>query len=104
MEALLSGTEIHALIYHGHGFGGVELDALPKWVGDRQRDEEELLRKAVEMMRAYDKPLLIGCHMSHLESATVRNLVQDGIPVFSRLEDIANCLSSLQLYYQRRNP
>lgn len=103
MEALLSSTEIHALIYHGHGFGGIELDSLPKWVGERQKDEEELLRKAVEMMRAYDKPLLIGCHMSHLESATVRNLVQDGIPVFSRLEDIADCLWSLYLYYQRRN-
>ena len=103
MDALLSSTDIHALIYHGHGFGGIELDSLPKWVGDRQRDEEELLRKAVEMMRAYSKPLLIGFHMSHLESATVRNLVQGGIPVFSRLEDIANCLSSLYLYYQERN-
>jgi len=103
MEALLSSTEIHALIYHGHGFGGIDPDALPKWVGQRQRDEEELLRKAVEMMRAYEKPFLIGCHMSHHESATVQNLVHDGIPVFSRVQDIADCLSSLHLYYQERN-
>lgn len=96
MEALLSSTEIHALIYHGHGFGGVELDALPKWVGERRRDEEELLRKAVEMMRVYDKPFLIGCHMSHHESGTVQNLVQDGIPVFSRLQDMADCLFALR--------
>jgi acetyltransferase len=103
IEALLSSTEIDALIYHGHGFGGIELDSLPKWVRERQKEEEELLRKAVEMMRTYEKPFLIGCHMSHLESATIRNLVHDGIPVFSRLEDIANCLSGLHLYYQRRN-
>ncbi len=103
IEALLSSTEIDALIYHGHGFGGIELDSLPKWVRERQKEEEELLRKAVEMMRAYEKPLLIGCHMSHLESATIRNLVQDGIPVFSRLQDIADCLSGLHLYYQREN-
>jgi acyl-CoA synthetase (NDP forming) len=103
MDALLSSTEIDALIYHGHGFGGIELNSLPRWVGERQKDEEELLRKAVEMMRAYGKPFLIGCHMSHLESATVRNLVQDGIPVFSRLQDIADCLSTLYLYYRKRN-
>lgn len=103
METLFSSREIHALIYHGHGFGGIELDSLPEWVRERQADEEELLRKAVEMMRAYGKPFLIGCHMSHLESATIRNLVQDGIPVFSRLQDIADCLSSLYLYYQERN-
>ena len=103
MQALLSTTEIHALIYHGHGFGGRELDSVPEWVRERQRDEEELLRKAVEMMRAYEKPFLIGCHMSHLESATILNLVQDGIPVFSRLQDIAECLSSLYLYYQRKS-
>jgi acyl-CoA synthetase (NDP forming) len=103
IEALLSSTEIDALIYHGHGFGGIELDSLPKWIRERQKEEEELLRKAVEMMRTYEKPFLIGCHMSHLESATICNLVHDGIPVFSRLEDIANCLSGLHLYYQRRN-
>ncbi len=103
IEALLSSKEIDALIYHGHGLRGIETDSLPKWVGERQRDEEELLRKAVEMMRAYEKPLLIGFHMSHLESATVRNLVQDGIPVFSRLDDIGDCLSSLYLYCQKRN-
>jgi acyl-CoA synthetase (NDP forming) len=102
IEALLSSPELDALIYHGHGFGGIDLDSLPKWVRERQRDEEELLRKTVEMMRAYDKPFFIGCHMSHLESATIRNLVQDGIPVFSRLQDIADCLSSLYLYYQRK--
>jgi acetyltransferase len=103
MEALLSSTEIDALIYHGYGLSGMESDSLPKWVRERQKDEEELLRKGVEGMRAYGKPLLIGCHMSHLESATVRNLVQDGIPVFSRLEDIADCLWSLYLTYQNRN-
>jgi acyl-CoA synthetase (NDP forming) len=103
MEALLSSTEIDALIYHGHGFGGIELDSLPKWVHERQKDEEELLRKGIEVMRTYGKPLLIGCHISHLESATVRNLVQDGIPVFSRLEDIADCLWGLYLTYEKRN-
>jgi acyl-CoA synthetase (NDP forming) len=103
MEALLSSTEIHALIYHGHGFGGIEMDSLPEWVRERHKDEEELLRKAVEMMRAYDKPFLIGCHMSHHESATVQNLVLDGIPVFSRLQDMADCLQSLYLYHQERN-
>lgn len=103
MEALLSSTEIDALIYHGYGLKGMDSEALPKWVGERQKDEEELLRKAVEVMRAYGKPLLIGCHMSHLESATVRNLVQDGIPIFSRLEDIADCLWSLTLTHQQRN-
>lgn len=103
MEALLSSTEIHALIYHGHGFGGIELDALPKWVGERQRDEEELLREGVKMMRTYEKPFFIGCHMSHHESATVQHLVQDGIPVFSRLQDMADCLWSLYLYYRERN-
>jgi acyl-CoA synthetase (NDP forming) len=103
MEALLSSPEIDALIYHGYGLKGMESDALPKWVRERQKDEEELLRKAVEVMRAHGKPLIIGCHMSHLESATVRNLVQDGIPVFSRLQDIADCLWSLYLTYQKRN-
>jgi acyl-CoA synthetase (NDP forming) len=102
-DALLSSNEIHALIYHGHGFGGIELDTLPEWVRNRQRDEEELLRNAVEMMRTYEKPFLIGCHMSLHESATVQRLVREGIPVFSRLEDIADCLSGLYLDYQRRN-
>ena len=99
MEALLSSTEIDALIYHGYGLKGMDLDALPEWVRERQKDEEELLQKALKVMRAHGKPLLIGCHMSHLESATVRNLVQDGVPVFSRLEDIADCLWSLHLTY-----
>jgi acetyltransferase len=103
IETLLSSTEIDALVYHGYGLRGMDSDSLPKWVSDNQREEEELLRRGVEMMRAYGKPLLIGCHMSHLESATIRNLVQDGIPVLSRLEDIADCLSSLYLYYQSTN-
>jgi acetyltransferase len=100
LEALLASTEIDALIYHGHGFGGIELQSPPDWLLKRQRGEEELLRGGVEMMRVHEKPFLIGCHNSPLESATVRNLVQDGIPVFTRLEDIADCLSVLHLYYQ----
>jgi acyl-CoA synthetase (NDP forming) len=100
LEALLSSTEIDALIYHGHGYGGTELDSPPDWLLKRQRGEEALLRGGVEMMRVHEKPFLIGCHNVPLESTTVRNLVQDGIPVFTRLEDIADCLSVLHLYYQ----
>lgn len=103
LEALLSSGEIDALIYHGHGYGGTELDSIPDWLLKRRRDEEELLIGGVEMMKLHKKPFLIGCHNSHLESATVRNLVQNGIPVFTRLEDIADCLSALHLYYQNAN-
>ena len=100
LEALLSCVEIDALIYHGHGYGDIGLDSPPDWLLKRQRGEEELLRGGVEVMRVHEKPFLIGCHNSHLESATVANLVQDGIPVFTRLEDIADCLSALHTYYQ----
>ncbi len=102
IESLLSSSEIDALIVHGYGMKGMGPNSRP-WFAERQQEEEEILRRSLEMMRVYNKPLLIGSHVSHFESATVQNLVQDEIPVFSRLQDMADCLWSLLLYYKRRS-
>ncbi|MBW2300401.1 MAG: CoA-binding protein [Deltaproteobacteria bacterium] len=100
VDALLSSAEIDALVFHGYGLRGLEPDMVPEWVSERQKDEEEVLRGSEEMMRAYEKPVIFGCHLSRFESATIRNLARDGIPVFSRLEDISDVLQCLKLYYQ----
>jgi hypothetical protein len=80
VDALLSSAEIDALVFHGYGLKGIEPDIVPEWVKERQKDEEEVLRGSEEMMRAYEKPVIFGCHLSRFESATIRNLARDGIP------------------------
>lgn len=101
LEALLSEGEIDALVVHGFGQIGMEPDILPEGIRKRQRDEEETLRRGVELMRRYDKPLVIGSLMSHLESPTIRNLVLEGIPAFARLEEIGDLLATLHHHYQK---
>lgn len=101
IEALLSDREIDAVVVHGFGQIGTESDILPEGIRKRQRDEEETLRRGVELMRRYDKPFVIGSLMSHFESPTIRNLVLEGIPSFTRLEEIADLLATLHHYYQK---
>ncbi|MBW1999041.1 MAG: CoA-binding protein [Deltaproteobacteria bacterium] len=104
VEAMLSSTEIDALILHGYGIKDPQTDRPQHWISQLQREQEEILRRGMEMMRAYKKPFVLGSYyVSHLESRTIRNLVQDGIPVFNSLEDIANLLRCLYHYYRRRD-
>ncbi|MFH1489652.1 MAG: CoA-binding protein [Pseudomonadota bacterium] len=97
IECLLSSPELDAVIIHGYGQIGLTSESLPDWVTKWQEEEEEVLRKAVRLMGTYAKPLLIGSHITHFESATIRNLVMGGIPVYNRLEDIIDILGALQV-------
>ena len=103
IEAILCSDEIDALVLHGYGLKDTEQGSPMPWVSKMQEEEEEVLRKGLEMMSAYKKPLVYGSYyVSHFESTTLRNLVQDGIPVFGRLEDIADLLFSLFRHYARK--
>lgn len=102
IETLLCSPEVDGLVFHGYGMKGMGSES-PSWVTARQRAEEEILREGLKMMEVYNKPLFIGSHVSHFESATVGNLVREGIPVFGRLQDMADCLWSL-FHYFRRDP
>ena len=102
VDALLSTESIDGLVVHGLGRIGVDFNALPDQMRDFQKVEEAFLRKTVEIMRTYEKPLVIGSVMSHHESLTVRNLLRDGILCFTRLADISNLLSMLLRFHQRR--
>ncbi|MDY7035271.1 MAG: CoA-binding protein [Thermodesulfobacteriota bacterium] len=102
-EAVISDEEIDAVVVHGFGLFGRESNGrdLAEEFREVQEAEEKFLRKGVELMRRYEKPFVIGCLMSHLESLTIRNMNQDGIPSYTHIEEMADLLSVL-LRYNRK--
>ncbi len=99
IEAILADERIDGVIVHGLGRLGMEFETLPEELRKGLREEEEILQKGVELMRSYEKPLVIGSHMTHLESVSIKKIVNKGIPVFTRLEDMAGVLIALYRYY-----
>ena len=101
VNALLEAEEIDAVIIHGIGQPGLKSESVPDAILKRREAEEEFLRMGVKLMKRYDKPLLIGNLMSPLESPTIKNLALDGIPAFTRLQDIADFLFLLLHYNEK---
>jgi acyl-CoA synthetase (NDP forming) len=81
VETILASPETDALIIHGYG---------------ENAEEEAFLRESAGLMERYRKPLLIGSHITPFESPSIRSLVMSGIPVYHRLEDIADILSAMR--------
>ncbi|MFZ7112398.1 MAG: acetate--CoA ligase family protein [Desulfatiglandales bacterium] len=102
IDALICSDEVDALIIHGYASIDLDSERTPDWLVEFQRHEEEVLRRAVPLMSQYEKPMLFCSNASPFESTTFRNLVQDEIQVFTRLEDVVDALSAMRLYQQYR--
>jgi acetyl-CoA synthetase (ADP-forming) len=100
-EIVLSG-EVDALILHGMGRPGMLAEDAPS----RLKLFLEINKRVVHGFHEFEKetglPVLVGSIYTPWESQVVHDLNQRGIRVYNRLDEMAQLLSLLYNYWQKR--
>jgi len=100
-EVLASG-EVDALILHGMSRPGMLAEGEADEFRFLLEVNKAVVRDYAEKEKTFGIPVLIGSVYSPQESQMVHDLNQEGIRIFDRLDEIAQILSRLARYWDRR--
>ena len=100
---MLASGEIDALILHGLGRPGMlEGDSSVQWKFF-MKHEKEMMKKVSDLEAETGKPVMMGALFTPWESQTVHDLNNEGMRIYNRLEDIAQILSLMHRYWQKKD-
>jgi len=94
-EILQSG-EADALILHGFGRPGMDAEGTPPNLRFYQEVNKNIIRAYAAMEREFRIPVLIGSAYAPSESQAVFDLTMEGIPIYQRLDEVAQILSRME--------
>ncbi len=100
--AIFTSDEVDALILHGLGRPLMLRDG---WQNMKlyMDFEKEIITDFHKLQDEYQKPMMIANHFNIYESQAVADTNEMGIRTYNRLEDMAQILSRMYLYWKRRN-
>jgi acyl-CoA synthetase (NDP forming) len=101
-EILASG-EADALILHGMGRPGMMDENAPERLRIFLEINKEIVRGYAKLEKDYGIPVLIGSIYAPGESQVTHDLNEEGIRIYDRLDEIAQILSRMYMYYSRSN-
>ena len=96
-EAVLQDPNIDALLLVGL-FGGYG----HRWGPEAGVVEERVCRNLAQMMRTYDKPIMVQSHFAHMKTESLRLLREEGVPYPRHIETAVHCLAASAEYYSNR--
>lgn len=100
-EIVASG-EVDAIILHGLGRPGMLDDEAPERLRIFLEINKQIIRGYTEIEKTFNIPVLIGSIYAPWESQVVFDLNEEGIRIYDRLDEIAQILSMVSLYWARR--
>jgi acyl-CoA synthetase (NDP forming) len=101
-EVLMSG-QADALILHGMGRPGMLSESSPDSFRFFLEINKHTVCEYAQMEKTFQIPVLIGSIYSPWECQMVHDLEKEGIRIYDRLDEIAQILSRLARYGERRN-
>ncbi|MDY6934210.1 MAG: CoA-binding protein [Spirochaetota bacterium] len=102
-RVILSSGEIDALILHGLGRPGMVQEDTSSSMKLFTHFEKEIMKEVSSLQKEMKCPVFIGSLFSNHESQAVRDLNEDGIRIYNRLDEIAQILSLLYGYWKNRD-
>jgi acyl-CoA synthetase (NDP forming) len=100
---ILASGEANALILHGMGRPGMLDQNAPERLRIFLEINKEIVRGYTELEKDFAIPVLIGSIFAPGESQVTHDLIEEGIRIYDRLDEIAQILSRMYRYYSRRN-
>ena len=99
---ILSSGEVDALIVHGIGRPGMHTEDTPDEWKIFLDIEKQQIQGLSEQEKKTGKPVLIGSHYSQWESQVVYDLNKQGVRIYNNLYEIAQLLSLMHEYWDKR--
>jgi len=99
---ILSSGEVDALIVHGIGRPGMHTEDTPDEWKIFLDIEKQQIQGLSEQEKETGKPVLIGSHYSQWESQVVYDLNKQGVRIYNNLYEIAQLLSLMHEYWDKR--
>ena len=99
---ILKTGEVDALILHGVGRPGMHAEDTPEEWKIFLDVEKRQIMGFTDLEKELGVPVFIGSHYNPWESQVVSDLNKNGIRIYNRLNEVAQVLYALQLYWKSR--
>jgi acyl-CoA synthetase (NDP forming) len=99
---ILESGEINALILHGVGRPGMHAEDTPDEWKIFLEVEKQQIQGFTDLEKELGIPVFIGSHYNSWESQVISDLNKKGIRVYNRLNEIAQILYALHIYWKNR--
>ncbi len=99
---ILESGEIDALILHGVGRPGMHAEDTPDEWKIFLEVEKQQIQGFTDLEKEIGISVFIGSHYNPWESQVISDLNKEGIRVYNRLNEIAQILYALHIYWKNR--
>ena len=99
---ILESGEVDALILHGVGRPGMHAEDTPDEWKIFLDVEKQQIRGFSALEKELALPVFIGSHYNPWESQVISDLNREGIRVYNRLNEIAQVLYALHIFWKKR--
>ena len=99
---ILASGEVDALILHGVGRPGMQAGEISQESKILFDAEKQQIRGFTSLEQEIGLPVFIGSHYNPWESQVISDLNKEGIRVYNRLNEIAQVLYAIYVYWKNR--
>ncbi len=105
-RVIVASAQVDALVLHGLGradYPGIETSVGREIFPEL---EKQVMRGYDGLQQEFRKPVILASHHSSLESQTISDIQNEGLRVLNRLDEIAQVLSRMYVYWRdcRKSP